>query len=246
VGFERAADVYERGRPDYPIAAISHLVRVLSISAGTRVLELGAGTGKFTRSLLPTGAEIIAIEPVEAMRSKLAGVIPSAQVFDGTAEAIPVPDFSVDAVVAAQAFHWFHGELTLREIHRVLKPCGGLGLVWNLRDESADWVRKLTAIIEPHEVSVPYYSSMEWKRPFDSGKLFSPLEHVRFRHSHAGTPESIVDRVASISFISALPDGARCAVLDQVRDLLRTDPTTRGQPQIEFPYHTDVYWCRRS
>ena len=109
-GFQLAAESYERGRPGYPDAAVAHLVDVLGLTAGSRVVELGAGTGKFTKRLLDTGAEIVAVEPVEAMRGKLQELLPSVHVVDGTAEAVPLPDANAVAVVAAQAFHWFRAQ----------------------------------------------------------------------------------------------------------------------------------------
>jgi ubiquinone/menaquinone biosynthesis C-methylase UbiE len=245
IGFQRAADAYERGRPEYPAQAVEHLVEVLKIAAGSHVVELGAGTGKFTKALLATGAELVAVEPVEAMRRKLVEMVPNVRVVDGTAEAIPLADASVDAVVAAQAFHWFRGAEALAEIHRVLKPGGGLGLIWNARDESAGWVRGLTRIIEPYEGSAPRYKSLEWRRAFESGRLFSSLEKAEFAHAQTIPTHAIEDRIASISFIAALPDSTRGAVLEQVRELVRTEAGTRGLTEIDFPYRTDVYTCWR-
>jgi SAM-dependent methyltransferase len=194
--------------------------------------------------LLSTAAEIVAVEPVAAMRQKLSDLYPPVAVIDGTAESIPVPHATADAVIAAQAFHWFHGPRALGAIHRVLKPNGMLGLIWNVRDESTAWVAKLSEIIDPHEQGVPRYKSMDWKRAFEASARFSPLQTIRFPHIQVATPDSIVDRVASISFIAALPPSTRAAVLGQVRELLRANPAMRGREQIDFPYHTDVYWCR--
>lgn len=245
IGFERAAAAYERGRPEYPEAAIRRLVEALRIGKESRVVELGAGTGKLTRAVARTGAEIVAVEPVDAMRRKLSAIVPQVSVLDGTAEAIPLSDSSVDAVIVAQAFHWFRVGRALAEIHRVLKPNGGVGLIWNVRDESVDWVRRLTAIIEPHETGVPQYRSMEWKREFDAAGGFSPLQTAQEAHDHCVTADEIVDRVASISFIAALSEPARRAVLDEVRELVRTHRETRNRPQIDLPYRTDLYWCWR-
>lgn len=100
-------------------------------------------------------ARVIAVEPGEGMRQRFTEILPNVEVLAGTAEAIPTTDASADAVIAAQAFHWFEGYTTLREIHRVLKPWGRLGLIWNVRDESVDWVRKLTDIIEVHSKGTP-------------------------------------------------------------------------------------------
>ena len=108
-GYEVSADSYERGRPEYPSEAVQHLVGALGIREGTAVLDLGAGTGKFTKLLACSGAHLLAVEPVKAMRDKLVEKVPSATVLDGTAEAIPLKSSSLDAVVVAQAFHWFDG-----------------------------------------------------------------------------------------------------------------------------------------
>jgi ubiquinone/menaquinone biosynthesis C-methylase UbiE len=245
IGFQRAADAYERGRPEYPAAAMEHLLRILKIGPGTRVVELGAGTGKFTKALQATGAAVVAVEPVEAMRRKLGELLPELTVVDGTAEAIPLADASVDAVVAAQAFHWFRAEEALAEMHRVLKAGGGLGLVWNARDESSEWGRELTRIIEAHEGSTPRYKSFAWRAAFDKGELFSPLEKAEFPHVQMLSPQAIEDRVGSISFIAAMADAEREKVLAQVRELVQRQTGNRAESQIALPYRTDVYTCRR-
>src|SRR5437764_6215788 len=133
-GFHRTADAYERGRPGYPEDAIAWMVAGLRISDRSTVVDLGAGTGKLTRLLLPTGARLIAIEPVAGMRNALRALLPQLEIVDAVAEAMPLADGSADAVVAGQAFHWFETALALEEIHRVLRPGGGLGLIWNRRD----------------------------------------------------------------------------------------------------------------
>src|SRR2546428_10375077 len=108
-GFAAGADAYERGRPEYSAEAIEQLVRELAIGPGSRVLDLAAGTGKLTRQLVGTGAELVAVEPVAEMRAKLQGVLPDVEAVEGTAEVIPLPDHSGDAVVVRQAVHWVHG-----------------------------------------------------------------------------------------------------------------------------------------
>src|SRR5712691_5505668 len=130
-----AADVYERGRPDYPAAAVERIVDRLGLRPGTTVLDLAAGTGKLTRLLVPSGANIVAVEPLHEMRAELERRVPRVATMNGTAEKIPLSDAYVDAVTVASAFHWFREEQALREIRRVLKPGGGIALVWNARDE---------------------------------------------------------------------------------------------------------------
>src|SRR5436305_8228763 len=112
-GFGSAPDAYERGRPDYPDAAIRWLTDRLAVGPGVRVVDLAAGTGKLSRPLVATGAAVVAIEPVEAMRATIGSGI---QAVEGTAESIPLPDDSADVVTVGQAFHWFDGDLALAEI----------------------------------------------------------------------------------------------------------------------------------
>jgi SAM-dependent methyltransferase len=245
VGFQRAAEAYERARPDYPQAAVRCLADALRIGPAARVVDLAAGTGKLTRLLVATGAQIVAVEPVEAMRVQLARLVPEAHVVDGVAERLPLADGAFDAVVVAQAFHWFATAAALAEIHRVLKPGGGLGLIWNVRDESVGWVRRIGEILRPYQERAPHYSSMEWRAAFQRDRLFSPLQTARFAHVYSGSLDGTIDRVRSVSFIAALDGSEREAILAQVRELLQSDPQTQGRRTIEFPYRTVVYWCKR-
>ncbi|WP_439814784.1 class I SAM-dependent methyltransferase [Zavarzinia sp. CC-PAN008] len=134
-GFQQGAEAYARGRPGYPAEADVWLTCDLGLGPGSTVVELGAGTGKFTTRLVATGATVIAVEPVAAMRAQLAASAPAARILDGTAEAIPLPDASANVVVCAQSFHWFATPVAVAEIARVLKPGGQLGLIWNTRDD---------------------------------------------------------------------------------------------------------------
>ncbi|HEX5467921.1 MAG TPA: methyltransferase domain-containing protein [Gaiellaceae bacterium] len=242
-GFERAPRPYEIGRPDYPEEAIERLVAELGMEPGSRVLDLAAGTGKLTRRLVPTGAEIVAVEPTEGMRSALSSSLPEVEALAGTAEAIPVPDGSVDAVVVGQAFHWFDGDAALAEIHRVLSPGGRLGLIWNLKDESVDWIERLGDIINSYRGDAPRVASGAWKAAFDRTKLFTPLERARFSFVHEADFAAVVARVTSVSFVAALPAPEFERVVEQVRTLLATHPQTRGRTTFELPYRTGVYWC---
>src|ERR1700761_4890891 len=123
-GFQVGAAAYERGRPSYPGEAIAWLAEDLDLGPGRTVLDVGAGTGKLTRELVASGASVVAVEPVPAMRAVLEQTVPGAQAMDGTAEALPFGDQSVDAIAVAQAFHWFDVPRTLAEFHRVLRPTG--------------------------------------------------------------------------------------------------------------------------
>jgi SAM-dependent methyltransferase len=233
-GFERSVEDYERGRPDFPAAAVDFLVERLDVGPGRTLLELGPGTGKLTRLLAPTLARIVAIEPVAAMREALARNVPAAEVLDAVAEELPVQDDSIDAAVAAQAFHWFDGPRALDELGRVLRGGGRLGLVWNVRDESVPWIGELTDLIEPYRGDTPSHRSLRWKDAFASTDVFAPPEVTSFPYVHATTREGTVARILSISFIAALPDEEKRRVADEVRRIVPGD-------EVAFAYRTDVW-----
>jgi ubiquinone/menaquinone biosynthesis C-methylase UbiE len=244
-GFELAPKPYEIGRPEYPEDAVERLVSELRIGPGKRVLDLAAGTGKLTKRLEPTGADLVAVEPAEAMRASLAARLPGVEALAGTAEDIPVPDASVDGVVVGQAFHWFDGDAALAEIHRVLRPRGRLGLIWNVKDESVDWIEKLGQIMESYRGDAPRVASGAWKDAFDRTTLFSPLQRARFSFVHQADFAAVVARVTSVSFIAALPPAEFARVVERVRQLLATHPDTQGKSTFDLPYRTGVYWCER-
>lgn len=211
-GYTTTADNYVRGRPDYPPEVAGWLRDTLGLGPGRTVLDLGAGTGKFTRRLVDTGAHVIAAEPVAAMLAKLSASLPQVDTLAVTADALPLPDESVDTVVCAQSFHWFATSAALAEIRRVLKPGGRLGLIWNMRDASIGWIAQLDAIVNRHEGDAPRYYNGAWRNvfPFDG---FGPLHAQRFSVSHTGSPEDvIVARVRSTSFIAALAADERAQV----------------------------------
>lgn len=247
-GFQAGAATYERGRPDYPAEIGDWLRETLHLGPGRRVLDLGAGTGKFTKYLLATGAEAVAVEPVAAMRERLAAACPAVPVLEGQAEAIPLPDAAVDAVTCAQAFHWFATPGALAEIVRVLRPGGRLGLVWNLRDETVPWVAELTRIMEPYEKAsgAPRFAAGTWRRPFPFPGL-SPLVERRFTHRHIGPPERVVvDRVLSVSFMASLPEDEQARAAARVRAVVARHPELSGRAEIAFPYVTLAYAAQKT
>jgi SAM-dependent methyltransferase len=213
----------------------------LDLAPGKTVVDLGAGTGKFTAYLVKTGARVIAIEPVAQMRQKLVEALSMVEAHAGTAEAIPLPDACVDAVTCAQAFHWFASTAALKEIHRVLKPGGKLGLIWNMRDESVGWIAQLTRILNAHQADTPRYASGAWKRVFPFAGL-SPLREDYFWHGHTGSPEDvIINRVRSTSFIAALPADEEAKVVTQVRALIASEPSLAAQAVVTVPYTTAAF-----
>jgi SAM-dependent methyltransferase len=231
-----AADVYERGRPDYPAAAIAKIVDRLELRPGRTVLDLAAGTGKLTRLLVPSGANVFAVEPVREMRAELERRVPGIAVLGGAAERLPLNDGFVDAVTVGQAFHWFDADAALREIHRVLKPGGGLALIWNARDERDPLQAALSEIIDPLEGDTPRRKQGSWKTLLAECGLFARTERVLFEHVQPVDEQRLVERVLSISFIAAAPARVRADVEARVRELART-----AQQPIELPYMTELY-----
>lgn len=244
-GFDADAARYARGRPDYPAQVTGWLRDRVELGPRKTAVDLGAGTGKFTRRLVATGARVVAVEPVAAMRQRLASELPGTEVLAGSATSIPLGDASVDAIVCAQAFHWFAAADALAEMHRVLRPGGSLGLIWNTKDDSVPWVKSAFAVIEPYEGDVPRFHTGEWRSAFPANG-FGPLREERFRHEHRGAPEVvIVDRLLSVSFISGLPETQREAVAAQLRHLIATDPGLAGKTDIAVPYTTFAFSSRK-
>lgn len=243
-GFSNEAEAYGRGRPDYPSALREWLERAMGLSPGKRVVDVGAGTGKFTALLAATGAAVVAVEPVDAMREKLQR-LHGVEALAGTAQSIPLPDASLDAVVCAQAFHWFASTAALDEFARVLKPGGTLGLVWNVRDESVDWVAKITQLITPYEGDAPRFYKGDWKKPFPHAK-FSALREASFEYQHVGPAQQvIIDRFMSVSFIASLAQDDKDHVRDALVQLIEAHPALKGRDTIAFPYRTLAYDCMR-
>lgn len=245
-GFNLAADAYERGRPEYPEAAIAFLAEALAVPPGGLVLDLGAGTGKLTRALGRWPVRCVAVEPTPAMRAEFRQRLPEVPLLAGVAEAIPIRTGGVDAVVVGQAFHWFRQPQSYREIARVLGPSGHLGLIWNLRDETLPWTARLARLIESETGGIPRSRSAEWRKTLEGAREFGPLEQRQFRHVQRADVSTLVDRVLSISTIALLPEPRRLAIAAEVRRILAEEPETAGRTEVELPYSTTVYWARRS
>jgi ubiquinone/menaquinone biosynthesis C-methylase UbiE len=239
-GFGRVADAYERGRPGYPQAAVDHLSARLGIRAGATVLDLAAGTGKLTRMLVATGARVIAVEPVAAMREMLERAVAGVEVRDGTAEAIPAADGRLDAVTVAQAFHWFDAPAAVAEIHRVLRPGGGLALIWNMFDTSVDWVAALQALVHAYRRGEPQYGRSGWREAIERSGLFGPLEEAVFGLVQELDTAGLLARIGSTSYIATLADADRDRLFAEVRALV----AGLAQP-LRLPYRTDTFIATR-
>ncbi len=245
-GFEAGAAAYELARPGYPPAALEALVAALGIGPGSRVCDLAAGTGKLTRELAELGASVVAIEPVEAMRAQLAAALgarhraaaPAVEVLDGAAEAIPLPDHSVDVVTVAQAFHWFDAPEALAEIARVLRPGGGLALLWNERDEATAWVAEMSRIIRWHERTVSRYQHVDWAEIVAADGRFTPLQESVVAWEQPLTRDVLADRVRSISYIAVMPSTERERLAAEVTTLVGRLP----EP-FPLPYTCRVQWA---
>ncbi|MDI5973568.1 class I SAM-dependent methyltransferase [Streptomyces sp. SL13] len=247
VGYQRSAGGYERSRPSYPMAALKELADALPLQGGRTVVDLGAGTGKFTRLLALTGAEVIAVEPVREMRERLAELLPGVAVTDGTAEDTGLAGGSADAVVAAQSWHWFDAAGALAEVERLLRPGGALALVWSTYDTSVPWVREFQDIYfrrTPRDLPSPLDGG--WRAAFTGRPGWSALEERHWANPHPTTVDDVVERMMSSSHIVVLGAAEQERVRAEMLDLLRRQGATHGEQRLEMPYTTDVYWLRRT
>jgi SAM-dependent methyltransferase len=223
--FGAAADAYARARPGYPDDAVDFLV-----GRARRVLDLGAGTGKFTASLAARGLDVVAVEPSTRMLAQLRSTL-DVEAHEGTAEATGLPDASVDAVVVAQAWHWVDPALAVPEVARVLRPGGTLGLVWNVRDESVPWVARLWEVAQQG-------SEHEMRASVDTvGAPFGAPEHFRTRFEHATDRAGVLDLVASRSYVIVLPEAQRAQVLADVARVLDEEFPDGGDVRVPYVTH---------
>ncbi len=244
-GFGREAQTYERSRPTYPAEAISWLVEQLRIGPEARVCDLAAGTGKLTRLLTPTGATLIAVDPIEAMWRVLHAALPEVALVAATAEALPFAAATFDAITVAQGFHWFDADVAALELQRVLRPGGRLGLLWNAPDRSIDWVDQLWSIMDRLERETPGRDHDPRVVGLDAPSSFGSLHAATFHHAQSLTPEGVVERFRGVSRLAALSAEEQAPRLDAIRTILVTHPQTAGQATVEIPYRVDAYWAQR-
>lgn len=237
-GFDREASTYQRARPSYHPDVVDRFVERYGHGA---VLEIGAGTGIFTRQLVDRGVTVVAIEPVPGMRQRLVDALPTLDVRDGTAEALPVASGSFDTVVVAQAFHWFDWPRALDDIHRVLRQGGHLVTVWNVKQRTAGWFEAYTEIVDRHAGDTPRHSDMTWRAAIDDDDRCELVDDWGVEHPQPVDEDGVVARALSTSYIAALGDDERAEVVADLRRVL----AGVAEP-LEFPYRSELQaWrCR--
>jgi SAM-dependent methyltransferase len=235
LSFGRAVEEYERSRPGYPAAALDWVLP----EGARRVADVGAGTGKLTRTLVARGLAVTAVEPDDAMRAELVCRVPGARALPGRGESLPLDDGSLDAVLFAQAWHWVDPGAGSAEVARVLAPGGRIGLLWNVRDTRVSWVGELGAIMARYAGS----PDQGWEPVVTAP--FGPLERRDVGWVHQLTPPLVLDMVASRSYVITLPPPERERLLGEVRDLVASHPDLAGRDVIDIPYLTSCYRASR-
>jgi SAM-dependent methyltransferase len=243
--FAGVADDYERGRPGYPAEAVDAIRMGLMLDAGARIADLGAGTGKLTRVLAAAGFDVVAVEPLPALRARLEAEQPGLPTIAGTAEDLPLPDASVDVVACADAFHWFDGARAVPELARVIRPEGGLALLWNEpaeeRTGTPPWAVEIRALVEALRPDHPGFSKDQGRGAVTASPDFDTLHYAEARHVHQTDRAGVLAAIASISYVSALPEPERRALLNTADDVL----ARAGVEKIEAPLRTTVWTARR-
>lgn len=257
--FGLAAEVYDKTRPDYPVET----VRWILGDQPRSVLDLGAGTGILTRKLIACGHHTTAVEPDDAMRARLADTTPAAAVLAGTAESIPVPAASADAVLVGHAYHWFEPGQAHAEIARVLRPGGVFATLWNLRDEEVPWSAELSGILGDEDSGVDRdtaaavmlhgalaalrgsddvsLAEWRWLRSPSFGSDFGAIERNFFPNFATHTVDTLIDLVKSRSYYLTAELERQVALENQIRQLVTTHPDLTGREVFELPYVTVVF-----
>lgn len=238
--FGAAAGSYEAGRPEYPFEAVAWMLAELP-AGSRRIADVGAGTGKLTRALVGAeGAEVVAVDPDPLMLSALREAVPGVPTFVGTAERLPLPDASVDAVVLGQAWHWVKPIAASSEIGRVVRQGGTLGLVWNLRDERVEWVRRLTGIMHGSNAEI-----MLAEGDPVVAEPFGGLAEERWEWVRPVTRDVMHRMAASRSFVITASEEERARIRSDMDELF-DELGLHGDATVDLPYVTRAFRSRRA
>lgn len=239
--FGRAASAYESGRPGYPAEAVAWLLGpVLERGRAVRVADVGAGTGKLTRTLVELGADVVAIDPDVDMLATLRENLRGVPTFAGTAERLPLPEAGLDAVVMGQAWHWVDVERGSREIGRVVRGGGALGLIWNVRDDTVDWVRRLTDAMGGSNAEVLLATTGP-----RVAEPFGELEHREWRWERSITLAQLRNLVGSRSDVITADPETRARVDAAVEVVVASLPDLADGGAVALPYVTHAFRARR-
>jgi len=253
-GFDSQVDSYETNRPGYAPHAVQWLLKTADLlKPGKNVIEIGSGTGKFTKEFLrfSSSCHLSAVEPVKGMREKLKETLSTCQpghqveIVDAIASDLPVKSGSTDAIICAQAFHWFANAETLKEFYRVLTPITGkLALIWNLEDGETRWVHRLRELYQSYEEGAPQYHRMEWKKVFSETDYFKDKEEYQYK---TFTPnvnrDAVWGRILSKSYIAKRTPEEQSVIKEKVLNILAEEiPETVDNPdhRFDFPHSVDV------
>ncbi len=229
LSFGDAAASYQRGRPDYPTELVEWLV-----GDARQIVDVGAGTGKLTGVMLGLGHELTAVDPDPRMLDALSEKYPQVDTHPGSAESLPLPDNSADLITFGQAWHWVDPGPASIEVARVLRTGGVLGLIWNLRDESVDWVAELTEIIKPSAAEQLLAAG-----PPPYGPPFEAMEQRSAGWTYVLSPDQLVDLASSRSHLLSLPPHEQREVLAQVAEL--AEQVTDADGRVQLPYSTVAF-----
>jgi SAM-dependent methyltransferase len=245
LGFADVADDYEYGRPGYSPPVIAAVGRALDLAPRARVVDVGAGTGKLSRALASGGYDVVGVEPLPALRERLRATVADVEALAGTAEALPLPDASVDAVVCADAFHWFDGPRAITEFARVIRPGGGLALLWNLEEDVPDapaWQLELRALLEDVRPQHPSFTDDQGRGAVIDSPAFGELALTEVHRHHHTDRARVLAHVTSISYVGGLPAPERRDVLRRVEAIL----SRHGVAEVTVPLRTTVWTARRA